>query len=131
MSNLTDAQLGRLKRTLNDRYKQLLEEVRSELIRSDQQRYIDMAGAVADVGDASVADLLADVDTAIIDRQIREISDIEAAKRRIADGSYGTCIDCGGDIGHDRLLAYLTAKRCYECQKQREKSYVREGTPSL
>ncbi|HLA75573.1 MAG TPA: TraR/DksA C4-type zinc finger protein [Gammaproteobacteria bacterium] len=49
----------------------------------------------------------------------------------MADGSYGTCIDCGGDIGHDRLLAYPTAKRCYECQKQREKSYVREGTPSL
>src|SRR3990172_4591378 len=131
MSNLTDAQLGRLKRTLNDRYKQLLEEVRSELIRSDQQRSIDMAGAVADVGDASVADLLAGVETAIIDRQSREKSDIEAAKRRIADGSYGTCIDCGGDIGHDRLLAYPTAKRCYECQKQREKNYVREGTPSL
>lgn len=131
MSNLTDAQLSRLKRMLDDRYKQLIEEVRSELIRSDQQRYIDMAGAVADVGDASVADLLADLDTAIVDRQIREIRDIEAAKRRIADGSYGTCIDCGGDIGYERLLAYPTAKRCYECQKQHEKNYAREGTPSL
>ncbi|MEW6354009.1 MAG: TraR/DksA C4-type zinc finger protein [Pseudomonadota bacterium] len=131
MSNLTDEQLGRLKHMLDDRYKQLIEDVRSELIRSDQQRYIDMAGAVADVGDASVADLLADMDTAIIDRQIQEIRDIEAAKRRIADGSYGTCIDCGGDIGYERLLAYPTAKRCYECQKQHEKKYAREGTPTL
>jgi len=37
----------------------LLEEIRDELARSGDQHYIDLAGAVTDLGDDSVADMLA------------------------------------------------------------------------
>ena len=58
MANLTDDQLAQLKDALQQRYLELREEIRSELEQSGNQHYADLAGSVADPGDASVADLL-------------------------------------------------------------------------
>jgi RNA polymerase-binding protein DksA len=78
-----------------------------------------------------VADLLADLDAAIIDRQIEELRDIEAAQARMQAGRYGVCVDCGQGVGFERLSAYPTAKRCIECQTRRETRFVHPGTPTL
>jgi len=56
-----------------------------------------------------------------------ELADIAAARRRLADQSFGTCVDCGEDIPQARLLAYPTAKRCMACQRLREAPGVRGG----
>jgi RNA polymerase-binding protein DksA len=131
MAALNSQQLTQLGHALKRRQKALLEEVRSDLERSGEQHYIDLAGRVRDSGDDAVADLLADMDAAIIDRQVGELRDIEAAQKRLTDGSYGTCLECGQEIGFDRLKAYPTAKRCILCQSKREKGYAHQGTPSL
>ncbi|MFN7174962.1 MAG: TraR/DksA family transcriptional regulator [Thermaurantiacus tibetensis] len=34
---------------------------------------------------------------------------------RIADGSYGTCVVCGGPISEARLKALPTAVTCIDC----------------
>ncbi|MDP1708282.1 MAG: TraR/DksA family transcriptional regulator [Gammaproteobacteria bacterium] len=131
MSTLTNAQLKQLRQLLNSRLTELLEEVRQEMIASGDQHYIDLAAGVMDVGDESVADMLTDMNAALFDRHIQEIRDVEAAQLRMADLSYGACIDCGATTGYDRLAAYPTAKRCYECQSQHEKRYAHEATPRL
>jgi DnaK suppressor protein len=131
MAALTQQQIRGLREALDRRSALLIEEVRTELERSGEQHYIELAGRVSDTGDAAVADVLADLGAAIVDRQINEIRDIEAARKRIEAGSYGVCIDCGIDIGLDRLTAYPTAKRCFQCQNQREKGYAHGGTPRL
>jgi RNA polymerase-binding protein DksA len=131
MAALNPQQLTQLGHALKRRQKALLEEVRNELERSGEQHYIDLAGRVTDSGDEAVADLLADMDAAIIDRQVGELRDIDAAQKRLKDGSYGTCIECGQEIGFDRLKAYPTAKRCILCQTKREKGYAHQRTPSL
>ena len=131
MAALTKQQTQGLREALDRRSALLIEEVRAELERSGEQHYIDLAGRVTDTGDAAVADLLADLGAAIIDRQVNEIRDIDAARQRIAAGSYGVCIDCGTDIGFERLTAYPAAKRCFRCQSQREKGYAHGGTPRL
>lgn len=129
---LTQLQQSKLDKKLEDRYESLLEEVREELETSENQQYIELVGRIpADIGDQSVADALADLNLEIIDRHIQELRDIEAAKDRVKDRGYGICIDCGADIGYERLLAYPTAKRCFVCQRQREKTFVHEGTPKL
>jgi DnaK suppressor protein len=128
---LTNNQIHDLKTKLDDRFFELREEIRRELLESDNQHYIDLAGRVHDLGEASVADLLVDLQLASIDRHIQEIRDIDAALMRIAAGSYGTCIDCNDSITVDRLEAYPTAKRCQPCQAGYENLYVGGGTPSL
>ena len=129
---LTNTQCSKLERKLDQQYKSLLEEVRDALEKSENQQYVELIDrAPADSGDQATGDALADLNLAIIDRHVRELRDIEASRARIADGSFGTCTDCGGDIGFERLLAYPTAKRCFSCQRQHEKTYAHEGNPKL
>lgn len=132
MANFTPQQQTQLEKALNDRYQSLLEEVRDELENAGQQQYVEIIGRVpTDIGDESVGDALADFNAAVVDRQIHEIRDIEAAAKRLKDGSFGTCIDCGDEIAFERLMAYPTAKRCIRCQQQHEKTYASQSTPSL
>jgi len=124
LPSLTEEQLAELKKTLQQRFAELREEVRQELLRSDEEQYIELAGRVHDTGDASAADLLADVNLAVVDQHINAIREAEAALLRIARGTYGVCVDCGGDIDPKRLLTQPAAKRCLKCQALYERSYA-------
>lgn len=129
---LSDKHLSELERLLEQRLALLIEQVRNALEQSQSRQFIELLDrAPADVGDQSVADALADLNLAFIDRQIRELRDIEAARERMRGGTYGVCIDCGEDIDVDRLRVYPTAKRCVRCQQIRERTYAHEGTPTL
>ena len=128
---LTKKQVQAFKRTLDKRYFELREEIRQELLASDDQRFIDLAGEVHDLEEASVADLLADLDLAILDLHIAEIRDIDSALMRIAAGGYGICMDCGDEVAVERLRVNPTAKRCQPCQSRYESSHAGAGTPSL
>ena len=46
---------------------------------------------------------------------IGEIDAIEAALKRIVDGSYGRCVSCGGAIGLQRLQLVPAATQCMVC----------------
>lgn len=128
---LTDNQIHDFKKKLDDRFYELREEIRLELLESDDQHYIDLAGRVHDRGEASVADLLVDLQLASVDRHFQEIRDIDGALMRIAAGNYGVCIDCESSIAVDRLKAYPTAKRCQPCQAEYESLHAGGSGPSL
>jgi RNA polymerase-binding protein DksA len=129
---LSPTQLSKLAGKLDQRYAALLEEVRDALEKCENQQYVELIDRVpVDIGDQSIGDALADLSLALIDRHIHEIRDIEAARVRIKDGSFGICAGCGDSIAFERLLAYPTAKRCVVCQQQRERTYAHEGTPTL
>lgn len=131
MKHLKHSQIARFDRALEARARELREEIRRLLLQSDEEHHRDLAGRVGDVGDESFANLLADLDAAFIDRHVRELREIEAARGRLADGTYGRCANCGTGIDAARLTAYPTATRCVRCEAQHEKTYVHEGTPTL
>ncbi|MDP2878727.1 MAG: TraR/DksA family transcriptional regulator [Sulfuricella sp.] len=131
MAAFTADEAAQLKQSLEKRRQLLLEEIRDELARSGEQHYADLAGRVTDLGDESVADMLADLDAAMVDRQVIEVRAIEATLKRLASGDYGTCVDCGADIPLERLRAYPTATRCISCQSIHELTYAHEGRPTL
>jgi DnaK suppressor protein len=131
MANLTEQQLAELRRKLEHRRDEQQEEIRQELIRSDDEHYIDLAGRVHDVGEQSVADMLSDFQIAIIDRQLNELREVEGALQRMAMGTYGYCFECHGDISYERLLAQPTATRDVVCQEMYEKTHANEGGPTL
>ena len=129
---LSQSQLAKITKKLDERYELLIREVRDALEDSKNQQYVELIDrAPADLGDQSVGDMLADLNLAIIDRHIHEIRDIEEAKTHVTDGTFGICVDCGQEIGFDRLLVNPTARRCVVCQEHREKTYAHEGTPTL
>lgn len=132
MPALTNAQIDQLTQRLKRDYQDMLREVREELSHPDDQHRIDQLNSEpGDSGDESVANALADLNVARIDRHVRDIRDIEAAFRRLKAGEYGACTECGAEIGFARLQAYPTAKRCLVCQEKREREYAHEGHPKL
>ena len=44
-----------------------------------------------------------------------QLAEVDAARARLADGTYGTCEKCGGPIGEGRLEARPTARTCIRC----------------
>lgn len=128
---LADKQLHDLQKKLKDRFYELREEVRLEMLNSGEQSYIELAGKVHDREEESVANMLVDLQFANIDRHIEEIRDIDAALIRIADRNYGTCCDCDAAIDEQRLMVYPTAKRCLACQSHYEKTHAQTGHSSL
>lgn len=121
---LTDRQRAEFKQQLKQRYYELREEIRQELLDSDDQHFIDLAGQVHDLEEESVADLLVDLNLAILDMHITEIRAIDASLMQLAGESYGVCLDCTVDIDLDRLKATPTATRCTRCQTAWEHSHA-------
>ena len=68
-------------------------------------------------------DVTPDLDQADLSRDQHELRELEAAQRRLDDGTYGICTDCGVEIGFERLHAEPEAARCIDCQRRHEKTY--------
>lgn len=45
-----------------------------------------------------------------------DLDDVEAAMKRLDEGTYGRCEACGRAIPADRLEARPTARRCPACE---------------
>jgi DnaK suppressor protein len=79
--------------------------------------------------DAANDNHLAETATATLGREIdytlgensgEVLAQIDAALRRIEEGTYGTCIGCGHEIAPQRLEAYPWASLCIECRRRAE-----------
>ena len=131
MSALNDKQKSRIEAMLRLRKGVLREEIRAALLASDEQHHRDIAGMVRDAGDESVANLLTEVALKGVDRDARELAEVEAALERLARGVLDVCADCGGGIGYARLEAQPAARRCIACQRRRDAAFAHESAPTL
>ena len=128
---LTSQQMQTLRRSIAARMRALADELRGDAERAREESYGALAGPVTDEADASVADMLSDLDNAELSRDLAELRGLEAARSRMAAGSYGACADCGEDIPFARLSAEPGALRCIACQRVHEKTYAHAGEPKL
>ncbi|MGB3472461.1 MAG: TraR/DksA family transcriptional regulator [Erythrobacter sp.] len=93
---------------LKTRFRDLLS--RAEIIEDDLRHPLD-----ADFSEQAV-DLADDEALEGIDEALRaEMKQIGFALARIENGTYGTCAQCGKDIGEERLRARPIATRCIAC----------------
>jgi DnaK suppressor protein len=60
----------------------------------------------------------------LVNRETLYIKKLDEAMRRIEEGTFGECSDCGEDIELRRLQARPTATLCVGCKEEQEK---REG----
>ena len=118
---LSRREIIQLARAIEDRRTALAEEIRRGRARAEP--YAEIAGSAPDLGDQSVADLLSDVAEGEVTRDLMELRALDAAHKRLADGTFGICVDCGADIPLQRLEVEPEAARCVECQSRHEKTY--------
>jgi RNA polymerase-binding protein DksA len=128
---LTTQQTKELNSLIVQRRNALVSELRDDARKVRAERYDEVAGEVPDTGDESVAALIADLDQAEWGRDIDELRGLDAARERMASGEYGVCVDCGRDIGFERLRATPSAIRCIDCQTRHEKTFAGPAAPSL
>lgn len=81
--------------------------------------------------DWAKADAERDLAFALEEREAAELVAIDEALKRVADGSFGLCVECGAAIATARLHANPTALRCVDCQGKLEKSRGGVSAPSL
>lgn len=105
---------------LSKRRSQLQEEIREAFADVAGSNPREMAGAVYDLKDESLAQMLRDLRLFDMHRDIQELLDIDKTFARLEAGSYGVCADCGARIPAARLRAYPTARRCRPCQEIHE-----------
>lgn len=121
MKHLTSRQIAEFEALLKGRSRVLAAEMRGEISDANAQRAAQAGEGALDQVDHAQIDAMTAHETSMVGHYALELGDVDAALARIADGSYGVCIDCGADVPHARLLAYPTAKRCVDCQSVRER----------
>ena len=82
---------------------------------------IDHHSDVIDFKDVAAEDRQALIDEATLAHATAELHQIVAALRRVADGSYGDCEDCGEPIDERRLFALPATPFCTACQAIHER----------
>ena len=130
--HLTHSQIVEIETKLRLRSSYLRQDIRRELMQSEEVRHREAADLLlGDTGDQAVAHLVADLDAAAIDRDVRELRSIEAARERLKAGTYGVCIDCGKPVPWARLFVRPDAERCVPCAERHDKTYAHEAAPKL
>ena len=129
--DLSSQQLQELRTMLRRRLTELREEIREELLRVDEPRYVEVANQVHDQEDQALVDLLMDQELYEVERHARELREVDDALKRIDEGSYGICVDTGEPIPYERLRARPTAIRTVEAQQLYERKYQQSEPPSL
>jgi DnaK suppressor protein len=118
----------------NNRYnelKKMLEDRRRELMSDVQGRMRDVRGTdkdrdVLDQGESSEVDIQEDIEFALIQMKSETLNKVDAALRRLDEGTYGGCFECGEEISEARLRALPFAVRCKDCEEARETAEQRE-----
>ena len=107
-------------------FKQKLSEWKKDLKRSSSEAIfnssMDDNSSSADVVDQASSYTEKNVEMRAINRQIKLISKIDGALKKIQDGTYGFCEETGEPIGLKRLIARPIATLSIEAQEKHEKN---------
>ncbi len=116
-------QSARIRQQLARREAELQQVLRAHTVEAALEGGDDRS--VADFKDMAVAEVQATVDEVQAAHAVAELHQLQAARGRLDDGSYGQCLDCGEAIDPRRLAALPTTAFCPACQQLREQRAAR------
>ena len=106
-------------------FKKKLTEWKSEIIKANNEALynnsLDDNSTSADIVDQASSYTEKNVEMRAINRQIKLISKIDRALKKIKDDTYGYCEETGEPIGIKRLIARPIATLCISAQENHEK----------
>tara|TARA_B100001996_G_scaffold166576_1_gene126988 strand:+ start:54 stop:470 length:417 start_codon:yes stop_codon:yes gene_type:complete len=106
-------------------FKKKLTEWKNEIVRSNNEALynssLDDNSTSADMVDQASSYTEKNVEMRAINRQIKLISKIDQALKKIKEGTYGYCEETGEPIGIKRLIARPIANLCIAAQEKHEK----------
>lgn len=115
-----DEKMIELRRALVRKREEIVKEVKNEIskyIKGETRQLVDTA---LDDGDWSVVDLSEDINLRHLSTHRENLLKMDEALRKLEEGTYGICEDCGEPIGPERLKILPFAIYCIDCQERRE-----------
>ena len=109
---------------LEDRRRELMTEVQGKM--RDVRSMDGKDREVLDQGESSEVDIQEDIEFALIQMKSETLTKIDAALRRLEEGTYGNCFECDEEISEARLRALPFAVRCKDCEQARETAEQRD-----
>ena len=106
-------------------FKNKLTEWKKDLVRTNNEALynssLDDNSTSADIVDQASSYTEKNVEIRAINRQMKLISKIDAAIKKIQEGTYGFCEETAEPIGLKRLMARPIANLCIAAQEKHEK----------
>ena len=106
-------------------FKNKLTEWKKDLVRTNNEALynssLDDNSTSADIVDQASSYTEKNVEMRAINRQIKLISKIDSALKKIKDGTYSFCEETAEPIGLKRLMARPIATLCIAAQEKHEK----------
>ena len=119
-----------LKRILEERRREIMSEVHEKIRDVRTEGANNTTHGVLDAAETSEADIQDDIEFALIQMKAETLTKIEEALRRLDEGTFGYCFECGEEISERRLRALPFAVRCKDCEEARETAERRERAQS-
>jgi DnaK suppressor protein len=111
----TQTHLKQQREALLYRQRELVADLHAaEMLRKAQAA--STSGGVLDQKDIAESQRSSGLDAAQEQRDLEEAALVAAALKRLDEGSYGDCLDCGQPIALQRLRVQPAAPRCAACQ---------------
>ncbi len=126
--NLTEEQIAGLREQMHARSRLLETEIAAKLRESTED--LEEPGRTGDQADIAWAETESGLDLAEAQRDIEEWRGLREALRRMDQGIYGLCVDCGVDVPIERLHSQPLAIRCVNCQTRKEKQAMQYRVPA-
>lgn len=104
-----------------DRYLAALRVKEAALLSSLRKREGLAAESEPDVFDEAQSAMDRALVIERLDRNSALLRDVQSALERVADGSYGQCLDCAEDISPKRLAVAPWANLCLKCQERADR----------
>jgi DnaK suppressor protein len=115
-----------LRRILEERRREIMSEVQGKIRDVRAEGANSPTTGVLDAAETSEADIQDDIEFALIQMKAETLTKIEEALRRLEEGTFGYCFECGDEISERRLRALPFALRCKDCEEAREVAQQRE-----
>jgi DnaK suppressor protein len=104
------------------RVEHALASLRNEHPGSLEDEVEEMAATLNDnhPAETATATLGREIDYTLGENSEQVLAEIDAALKRVDEGTYGTCAGCGGEIRRERLEASPWASLCIDCKRRAE-----------
>lgn len=105
---------------LINRREEIVKEAKAEISKYIKGETRHLVETALDDGDWSVIDLSEDISLKQLSTHRETLLRIDEALRKLEEGTYGKCEDCGEEISEKRLKVLPFAIYCIDCQEKRE-----------
>lgn len=107
------------------RYREILEAKRADVLaRVRQARTAEHEGGeedAPDLGDRALSTMSRDLNYQLTATERDILRRVEAALKRLDEGSFGACTNCGKQVQAGRLAAVPWARHCIACQELQDR----------